>query len=60
MIKSVNIPRTRPAKEWFKSDTPVEAIDLVVKMLQFNPDKRIKIDEILRHPYIHQFRDVKS
>lgn len=29
-------------------------------MLQFNPQKRIKIDEILRHPYLTQFRDTKS
>lgn len=37
MIKSVNIPRLKQVKEWFKADTPMEAIDLVVKMLQFNP-----------------------
>lgn len=29
-------------------------------MLQFNPHKRIKIDDILRHQYIAQFRDKKS
>ncbi len=43
MIKSVNIPRIKSVKDWFKSDTPMEAIDLVVRMLQFNPVKRIKM-----------------
>ena len=52
MIKSVNVTKARPIKEWFKSDTSMEAIDLVVKMLEFNPDKRIKMEEILNHPYV--------
>lgn len=29
-------------------------------MLQFNPQKRIKIDDILCHSYISQFHDTKS
>lgn len=29
-------------------------------MLQFNPLNRITIDEVLKHPYIAQFRDVRT
>lgn len=29
-------------------------------MLQFNPDKRITINEALRHPYLAQFHNPKE
>jgi mitogen-activated protein kinase 15 len=38
----------------------MEAIDLVMKMLEFNPEKRIKIEDILKHPYVAQFRDIRT
>jgi serine/threonine protein kinase len=60
MIKSANIGRTRTTKEWFKSGTAPEAIELITKMLEFSPEKRPNIDEILKHPYLSQFRDVKT
>jgi len=34
-----------------------EAIDLLKKMLQFNPRKRISIDEALNHPFVSKVRD---
>ena len=30
-------------------------VDLVVSLLQFNPNKRLTADELLRHPYLRQF-----
>ena len=36
-----------------------EALDLLKKMLTFNPAKRIKVEECLEHPYFTQFR-IKS
>lgn len=32
--------------------SPPEAIDLLKKMLQFNPQQRITLDECLAHPFI--------
>jgi hypothetical protein len=44
MIKSANFMPVKNVKDWFKPGTPNDAIDLVVKMLQFNPKTRITID----------------
>ena len=60
MIKSANIASNKNIKDWFKPGTPDDAIDLVIKMLQFNPKIRITIDEVLKHPYVSQFRDLKT
>jgi serine/threonine protein kinase len=38
-------------------DANPEAIDLLEKMLQFNPDKRITVEEALAHPYLAQMHD---
>ena len=44
--------------------TPAEGIDLLLKMLTFNPSSRITVDEALRHPFLASQRrpelEVKS
>ena len=45
-IKSANFPQLN------KNIISEDAIDLINKMLEINPDKRIKINEILQHPYL--------
>merc|ERR1719419_1229355 len=35
----------------------VHALDLLEKMLTFNPHKRITVVEALQHPYLHQYYD---
>lgn len=35
------------------------AVDLLEKMLTFNPEKRITIDEALSHPYLADIRDIE-
>ncbi|XP_029448193.1 mitogen-activated protein kinase 15 isoform X2 [Rhinatrema bivittatum] len=37
------------------SSCPPEAIDLVKKLLVFNPDKRLTAEEALQHPYVKRF-----
>lgn len=37
MIDSISNLKVKNLSEWFKPDTPQEAVDLLVKMLQFNP-----------------------
>lgn len=34
-----------------------EARDLIRRLLQFNPNKRITVEEALQHPYVAQFHD---
>jgi hypothetical protein len=36
---------------------PSDAIDLMKKLLMFNPSKRLTVDEALQHPYLAQFYD---
>ena len=53
-----NLPR-RPGKS-FKTMFPEasdEAVDLLQKMLAFNPDKRITVEEALEHPYLESMHD---
>lgn len=39
------------------TNASAEAIDLLKKMLVFNPDKRISADEALKHPFFDGLRD---
>ncbi|KAL5016802.1 hypothetical protein ScPMuIL_006391 [Solemya velum] len=38
-------------------DAPKDGIDLMKKLLHFNPDKRISVDEALRHPFVARFHN---
>lgn len=44
-----------PFEELFPSSTPPEAVDLVKKLLVFNPDKRLTAEAALQHPYVQRF-----
>ncbi|NXE98959.1 MK15 kinase, partial [Menura novaehollandiae] len=35
--------------------TPLPALDLLKKLLVFNPDKRLTAEEALQHPYVNRF-----
>ena len=41
----------------FRSRTPADAIDLISKILVYNPDRRLKPLEALLHPFFDELRD---
>lgn len=43
-----------------KPPTPPEALDLIQKLLQYNPKKRLKPIEALAHPFFDELRDPKT
>lgn len=46
----------RPLNEFFPDANPL-AIDLLAKMLKFNPDERITVMQALAHPYLSQLHN---
>ncbi|OQS06268.1 Glycogen Synthase Kinase 3 beta [Thraustotheca clavata] len=48
--------RAHPWSKVFRSRTPEEAIDLIAKMLAYDPAKRIKPLEAMAHPFFDELR----
>ncbi len=46
----------RPLSHLFPN-APADALDLMTKLLQFNPERRLSADETLAHPYLAQFHN---
>ena len=44
-------------RDFINKEASQEAIDLIEKMIEFNPNKRITVEEALRHPYLESFHD---
>lgn len=40
-------------------DADVEGIDLLRKLLRFNPEKRLTAEQALEHPYVSQYHDLE-
>ena len=38
-------------------DVPPEALDLIDRMLDLNPNRRISVDEALQHPFLASLHD---
>ena len=49
----------KPKLPWTQlmPDADLNALDLLGKMLTFNPNKRITVEEALAHPYFGQYYD---
>merc|ERR1719473_1901779 len=59
MIDSLTIQPTAESMDWskrFPSATP-HALDLLKKMLQFQPRSRISAHDALQHAYLDKFHD---
>lgn len=57
MIDSIKVVKVKTINEWFSSSIPADAVDLICKMLDFNPSRRPTAVQILQHPYLSQFHN---
>ncbi|KAI9593563.1 kinase-like domain-containing protein [Syncephalis fuscata] len=55
-IRSLPFKKKIPFKNMFPEASPL-ALDLLEKMLTFNPQKRITCEEALAHPYLEAYHD---
>lgn len=56
MLESIPSVKTKSLKSLFPTAGSTE-LDFLNRLLQFNPNKRMKVDEALRHPYVAEFHD---
>lgn len=56
MIESISSIKTKSLKSLFPNANSTE-LDFLNKLLQFNPNKRIKVEEALKHPYVAEFHE---
>jgi len=56
MLESLPETQPRSLASMFPN-APEDALDILSKLLQFNPNKRITADQSLEHPYLEQFHN---
>lgn len=50
----------QPITNYFPPSTPKEALDLVVSLLNYDPDQRLPAARCLAHPFFNPLRDEKT
>lgn len=56
MLETIVVTKPKSLKSLFPKATSVE-LDLLSKLLQFNPNKRITVEKALEHPYVSEFHE---
>ena len=56
MLENMVVKKTNSLKNLYPKATP-EELDLLKKLLQFNPNKRINVYEALEHDYVKEFHN---
>ena len=59
MLETIVVSKTKSLKSLYPKATSIE-LDLLGKLLQFNPNKRINVKKALEHPYVAEFHDQYS
>ena len=55
-LNQINFVKKRSFSSFFQNMEDL-GLDLLRKLLVFNPKKRISVEEALRHPYLQDFHD---
>ena len=56
MLESLPPTKNKKLKDMFPTASE-ESLDLLKKLLQFNPNKRLTVEQALQHPYVAQFHN---
>ncbi len=56
MLESLPPVKVKKLRHLFPS-APDDAIDLIKKLLYFDPSKRPTVEQVLAHPYVAQFHN---
>jgi len=56
MIDGLQIKQQRTLQSMFPT-APPDALDLLNRLLQFNPERRLTIEQAISHPYLAQFHN---